>query len=191
MAISEGAYAKAANKLRCDVAAIKAVALVESAGSGFNPDSTPKTLFEGHWFDRYTKGKFRSANPMISYPKWTRQFYGKTWQQEKERLELATRLDRNAALMSTSWGMFQIMGFHYAKCGFKTVQQFVNAMYKSEDSQLDIFVEFIIQSSLDDELRELRFADFARLYNGPSYKVNQYDKKMQAAYDKFKKAATP
>jgi hypothetical protein len=175
-----------AAKIGCEIEAIMAVAEVESRGGGFNPDGTPKTLFEGHWFHRFTKGKFSQSHPDISYPTWTKKFYGRTWQEEKARLEKACSLDRTAALMSTSWGMFQIMGFNHARCGFKTVQQFVNAMYKDENAQLEAFTQFIISSGLADELRDRRWTDFARLYNGPGFAENRYDQKLAAAYDRLR-----
>lgn len=170
----------------CDVEAVMAVAAVESKGGGFDPEGFPKTLFEGHWFHRLTNGRFAASHPTLCFPKWTRQHYGRTWQEEKARLQVACALDRAAALMSASWGMFQIMGFNHGKCGFKTVQQFVNAMCKDEDAQLAAFTQFIISSGLADELRDQRWADFARLYNGPEYAVNKYDEKLARAYAKAK-----
>jgi N-acetylmuramidase len=178
-----------AERLGCEVAAIQAVAEVESGGgSGFCPDGFPKTLFEGHYFHKLTKGKFDASHPTISYPKWTRQFYGKTWQAERARLETAMTLDRNAALMSASWGTFQVMGANFAVCGFKTVQQFVNAMCKDSNAHLAAFTEFIIENGLQDELIEGRWADFARIYNGPGFAVNKYDVKLAAAYEKYSAA---
>lgn len=175
-----------AQRIGCDVAAVMAVAAVESKGGGFDPEGFPKTLFEGHWFYKLTKGKFAKSHPTLCFPTWTKQHYGKTWQEEKARLQLAMSLDRNAAMMSASWGMFQIMGFNHVRCGFKTVQQFVNAMCKDENEQMSAFTEFIINSGLADELRDLRWADFARHYNGPAYAQNKYDEKLAKAYAKFK-----
>jgi hypothetical protein len=163
-----------------------AVATVESSGGGFDPEGFPKTLFEGHWFHKLTNGKYSEAYPTLSYPKWTKQYYGKTWKEEKARLQQAMALDRNAAMMSTSWGMFQIMGFNFGKCGFKTVQQFVNAMCKDENTQLAVFTQFIILSGLADEMIDKRWADFARLYNGPAYAQNKYDVKLANAYEAAK-----
>lgn len=186
MALKREDFIDDAALIGCEVEAIMAVAKVEAAGGGFDPEGFPKTLFEGHWFHKLTKGKYDKSHPHLSYAKWTRQYYGKTWQAEKARLAEAMALDRNAAMQSASWGLFQIMGLNHAKAGFKTVQQFVNAMCKSEDAQLGAFTQFIINSSLGDELRDKRWADFARLYNGPSYAVNKYDVKMAQAYQKFK-----
>jgi hypothetical protein len=174
-------YLAAANRLRCDVAAVKAVCEVEAPKGGFFPDGTPATLFEGHKFHAFTDGRFSETHPEISYESWTREHYG-TWQREKERLAEAIKLDREAALKSASWGKFQIMGFNHKAAGFPQLQDFVNAMHESEGAQLQAFVNFVLHEKLDDELRELRWADFARKYNGPGYRANKYDTKLAAAY---------
>lgn len=179
-------YVDDAERLGCEVAAIRAVAEVESGGAtGFNPDDTPKTLFEGHYFHKLTKGKYDETNPTISYSKWTRQFYGKTWQAEQARLQEAMDLDRNAALMSASFGTFQVMGANFAVCGFRTIQQFVNAMYTGSNEHLAAFTEFVIENGLQDELIDHRWDDFARIYNGPG-QVPLYADKLAKAYEKYK-----
>lgn len=178
-------FIAAAQKLGCEVAAIKAVCEVEAPRGGFNPDDTPVTLFEGHWFHRYTAGKFGASHPSVSYPKWTKAFYGKTWQQEQARLQLAMSLDRRAALMSASWGRFQIMGFNFAIVGFPDVQKFVNAMYKSEGEQLMAFCAYVKQTGIDDELRNRDWDGFAYRYNGTEYKKNDYAGKLARAYAKY------
>jgi hypothetical protein len=176
-------YRRAALELGCATAAIAAVAQVESSGSGFNEDDSPKTLFEGHHFHRLTDGRYGSSHPTLSYPKWTREFYGRSWVDEKQRLESAKNLDFKAALLATSWGRFQIMGFNYALCGYVSVFDFVKDMSTSETKQLDAFVQFIEHRGLADELRDLRWADFARLYNGAGYAANRYDEKLARAYE--------
>ncbi len=186
MALVREDFIDDAKLIGCEVAAIMAVAAVESRGGGFDLEGFPKTLFEGHWFHRLTKGKYTVSHPTLSYARWTKAHYGKTWQQEKTRLATAMALDRNAAMMSASWGMFQIMGFNHGACGFKTVQSFVNAMCKDENAQLSAFTSFIITSNLGDELREHRWTDFARLYNGPGFAQNRYDIKLAQAYAKLK-----
>lgn len=184
MGLTDADFQRAAVKLGCELAVIKAVAAVESMGGGFDAEGFPKVLFEGHWFHKLTGGKYSLTHPTISYPRWTKAHYGKTAQQEKARLTAATALDRDAALKSASWGMFQIMGGNHAKCGFGTVQQFVNAMCKSEGAQLDAFVSFIFATGLVDALRKKDWAAFAKGYNGPAYAANKYDQKLAAAYQK-------
>lgn len=184
--LTDDDYLHAACDIGCNMAAVKAVTIVETGGkSGFNPDNSPVTLFEGHIFYKYTKGKFAATNPTLCYPHWTSANYGKTWGAEQARLQGAMALDRTAALMSASWGKFQIMGFNFAACGFTNVQDFVNAMYKSEYDQLGAFIDYVKHSGLDDELRDLRWADFAKYYNGPDYQKNAYDTKLAAAYTKY------
>lgn len=180
--LQERDFVAAAFALECEVEAIKAVCEVEAPRGGFDPSGVPVTLFEGHIFHKYTKGVYDASHPHLSYPKWVTKFYGKTSAAERARLLEARKLDNLAALMSASWGKFQIMGFNFALCGFKTVHEFVLAMQKDEASQLAAFVEYIKNTHLADELQEHRWADFARKYNGPAYQKNAYDVKLAKAY---------
>lgn len=175
-------YFKAAKDLNCEVAAIRAVFLVEAPRGGFNADGTPATLFEGHQFHRLTGGRFSKTHPTLSYPAWTRKFYGRTWQEEKARLTEAVSLDRDAALMATSWGKAQVMGFNYRLVGFATLQQFVNAMYSGERAHLEAFVQYVIRSGLSKHLQSKDWEAFSSGYNGPGYRVNNYHLKIANAY---------
>lgn len=166
----------------CDVAAIKAVTAVESQGSGFNPDHTPVTLFEALWFHKLTKGIYDKSYPNLSSPVWDRTLYAGAWKGEQTRLQKAMAIDRDAALQSASWGMFQIMGFNHVLCGFSRLQDFVNAMYKDEASQLGCFTQYVMHSGLDKDLRAHDWASFAYRYNGRSYRANGYDTKLARAY---------
>jgi hypothetical protein len=184
--LTEQDFQDAANAIGCEVAVVKAVAEVESGRrGGFCPDDFPTTLFEGHVFHRYTKGVYDNNFPDISYPKWTTQFYGKTWADERARLAAAINIDRRAALMSASWGRFQIMGFNFALVGCTSVQKFVNRNCESERSQGELFVKYVFHAGLAKYLVERRWKSFAEKYNGPLYWKNQYDEKLEAAYLKY------
>jgi hypothetical protein len=187
--IPDATWAPLAQSLEIEVAALRAVAAVESAGNGFlpPPSELPKILFEGHAFHRLTQGRFDAAHPSLSYPKWTKQFYSKTGTAEWARLNTACGLDRAAALQSASWGMFQIMGFNYALCGFTDVEAFVTQQRAGAQQQLECFVRFISRDVFLVALRNRQWAAFARHYNGPGYAANQYDKKLAAAYAAFAK----
>lgn len=183
--ITEQGYINAAKIIGCEVAAIKAVKEVESGGSGFLPDGQCKILFEPHIFYRELMRK--GIKPTISdicYPKWGTYKYGKVSEQHG-KLQRAVLIDRECALKSASWGLFQICGFNYKNCGCKDVQEFVTRMIESEDSQLELFAKFINNSGYADELIEKRWKDFARLYNGAGFAKNQYDTKLAAAYKKY------
>jgi hypothetical protein len=176
-------YQQAALALGCEVAAIKAVCAIEAPRGGFLETGHPTILFERHVFHRLTDGKYDRAAPNISGREPGA--YG-TFGGQPARLARAAEFDRAAALMATSWGKFQIMGENYKRAGFKTLQEFINAMFKSEQQHLAAFVSFIKgDQRLVEALRLKNFGTFARLYNGPGYKRNKYDEKMAAAYRSF------
>src|SRR5262245_46778222 len=173
-------FQKAAAKLMCDVAAVRAVVEVESGGrTGFLPDKRPKILFESRWFHKLTSGRFDGSHPHLSTPIWVRNYTGGAG--EYDRLEEAIKLDRQAALSSASWGMFQILGVNHRLAGCDNVEEFVKRQCESESEHVLSFVSFVISNKLDDELRDRRWADFASAYNGPAYRENRYDEKLAAA----------
>jgi Protein of unknown function (DUF3380). len=182
--IQEREYAAAAEALDCEVAAVKAVAQVEGAGSGFLPNGIPKILFEAHVFSRLTGGMYDRSHPNISSPRWNRKLY-KGGAAEHTRLKEATDLNREAALQSCSWGAFQIMGENWRACGFYSLQDFINSMYAGEAGQLKAFIGFIKTQSLGQYLKRKDWAKFAERYNGPGYKLNKYDTRLEAAYRSF------
>ena len=181
--LSEADFVRAADRLNVPVATIKAVAEVEARGRGFLPSGEPKILFEAHVFHRLTGGIFTARHPEISSARWNRALY-KGGQAEHGRLAEAVKLNRNRALESASWGMFQVMGFNWKICGYDSLQSFINAMYESEGDHLDAFIGFIRTSKLDLALRAQNWRSFARGYNGPRYKENQYDLKIKRAFER-------
>lgn len=184
MKLTDADYARAASLLGCAPAVIRAVAAVESAGDGFLLDGRPKILFEAHIFSRLTAHKFDASHPDISSPTWNKALYvGGAG--EHDRLARAAELDRDAALKSASWGKFQIMGFNFERCGFGLLQDFVNAMYRNEGAHLTAFCNFVKSMGLDDELRRLDFAGFARGFNGPKFAENGYDTLLAKAHGHF------
>jgi len=194
--ISEKQFAESARMLNVEVAAIKAVAEVESNGSGLLADGRPKILFEPHIFWKQLRQKgidpnlFMEENEDILYPKWKSGAYGPVSKQH-DRLERAAKINREAALLSASWGRFQVMGFNWQRCGMASLQDFINAIYKDEDAHLQLFTNYIRISHLDDELRGHDWAAFALSYNGPLYRRNRYDVKLKNAYLKYKGVSQP
>ncbi len=186
-ALKASDFKRAAGELNCEEACLKAVAEVESLGNGFLRSHRPKILFEAHKFSERTHHKYDKDHADISSTLRNQKLY-KGGEREYTRLEAAMVLDAQAALESASWGRFQIMGFNHAACGYKTVMGFVRAMYESEGKQLDAVVKLLQSKKLVAALREKRWADFARGYNGKRYAENQYDVKLKAAYEKFSPA---
>lgn len=178
--LGEGDFARAAAALGVPVAAVKAVTEVEARSSGFGATGEPVILFERHVFSRRTNGRFDRTHPDVSNP--APGGYG-SYSDQHRRLQRAAGLDREAALESASWGLFQIMGFNHEAAGHETLQGFINAMYAGEGPQLDAFVAFVKSNPrMLAALKALNWAEFARLYNGPAYRKNKYDTKLAEAY---------
>jgi len=176
-------YSNAATVLKCDVAAIQAVARVETKEASWDAEGRPTILFERHLFRKHSHHAFDHSHPDISakHPGG----YGPLSSQYK-KLYRAALLSEDAALLSTSWGMFQILGENFQACGFKTVADFVGAMMESEQGQLSAFVKFIQSNrALATSLKEHDWTRFARAYNGPSFRENDYDSNMAEAYEEL------
>lgn len=193
--LTESDYTSAALWLGVPVAAVKAVASVESAGAGFLPDGRPKILFERHVMLRQVTAKLglskafalAASNPDVVNEDSGGYLGGA---KEHDRLAKAAKIDRDCAMQSASWGSFQIMGYHWKSLGYASLQAFINAMYKSEGEQLDAFCRFIrADAKLHQALKALDWKTFAGIYNGSGYAKNQYDKKMSDAYKRAGGAA--
>lgn len=180
--LTEQDFQIAAQKLRCEIPAIKAVAEIESRGKGFYADGFPVILFERHVFRKFTQGRYNKSHPHLSGPAGN---YGTAGQNQRNKFNEAFALNPIAAMKACSWGKFQIMGFNHAVAGFATVGEFVDAMKQSEGEHLLAFVNFVINNNLADEIRNKNWAAFARGYNGAGYAKNKYDVKMAAAYRKY------
>ena len=188
----------AAQRLDVPLASVYAVNEVESLGKGFLDNGKPVILFERHIMYRRLvtvrhegddpvelkrhADQLAAANPALVNP-IAGGYSGGT--AEHQRLANARLIDDSAALESASWGAFQIMGFHWQRLGFASVQEFVAAMSASESQQIDAFVRFIeTDPALFKALKTRKWADFAKLYNGPNYQRDLYDIKLQRAFER-------
>jgi len=179
-----------AKEFGIDSATIKAVKEVESKGSGFLPNGKAKILFEGHIFwkqlvaNKKNPKDYLTNNLDIIYPSWVKTFY-KGGEKEYDRLIRAEKIDKDAAWKSTSFGLFQIMGFNFKAAGYNTVVEFVTAQQESEKEQLKAFANFIKNNNMIGYLKEKNWIEFAKRYNGPAYAKNSYDKLLEKAYNKY------
>lgn len=188
----------AAERLGIPLAAIYAVNEVESKGKGFLDNGKPVILFERHIMYRQLAtarnagddtaelkrhaDQLATANPALVNPKPGGYIGGTA---EHQRLAMARLIDDTAALESASWGAFQIMGFHWKRLGYASVQAFVAELSAGESQQFDAFTRFIeTDPALHKALKARKWAEFAKLYNGPDYLRNLYDTKLQRAYER-------
>ena len=122
--ITDNDYLLAASALAVEVAAIQAVAEVETRGNAFDVQGRPTILYERHHFHRLTQGRFDPTHTAISQA--ASGGYGKYFAQYRKR-EQAWELAPDAARRSASWGRFQIMGGNGQAAGFPSVAAMVLA----------------------------------------------------------------
>ncbi|TPQ33423.1 N-acetylmuramidase domain-containing protein [Cupriavidus pinatubonensis] len=180
---------RAADELAVPLAAVRAVNEVESRGTGFLADGRPVILFERHIMYRQLRSARLDADGLArQFPNVVNPvrggYVGGTG--EHMRLAAAWRLDSACALASASWGLFQVMGYHWELLGFASVEDFADAMRLNEAAQLDAFVRFILADpALHRALKASQWGTFARFYNGPAYKENLYDVKLARAFARY------
>lgn len=190
--LTEDDFKQAAKELGVEVATIKAVVQIEAgpSGNGFSEEGVPLINFDFSLFKTFTKrkgiklSKFKKSNPTVFAP-LNRRKYGSTQKAQLARLDSGMKIDSVAAIEATFWGMFQIGGFNWEKCGCASVDEFVELMSTSEHDQLELFVHYIISRNLEGYLQTKNWAGFAMRYNGKSYAKRGYHKRLARAYQKF------
>jgi hypothetical protein len=158
---------------------------VEARSSGFDSHGRPAMLFEPHVFYRNLSGSERdeAVRLGLAYKSWKRDYPSDSY----PRLREAMVVNPTAALLAASWGLPQILGENFALAGYRTVEDMVKAFLTDEQEHLEAMVRFITAAGLADDLRAHRWASVARGYNGPSYAVQGYHTRLEAAYKKWTK----
>lgn len=176
-----------AARLNVDVAAIKAVVEIEAGRTheGFYAPGRPLINFDLGMFRQYA-GK-RGVN-IAKYSKSHSVVFSShrgSQQRAHKRLTAARTIHPHAAVEGTFWGMFQIGGFNWKRCGAASIEEFERLMSRSERDQLNLFAEFITSTGLVKHLQNKDWASFARGYNGPSYARRAYHTRMAGAYTRY------
>lgn len=213
--LTEADYATAAGMLGVSVAHVKAVTEVEAKGSGFFDGGQPVILFERHVFRKQLRKRLDVQSEALAFIKkhgikysanqnaqavideylslnYSDIYNSKTGgykggQGEYVRLDKAIVLyNADVAYESASWGLFQIMGYHYSLLGYKNASAMVAATATAERVHLNDFCKFILADKrLLNALRAKNWAEFARIYNGPAYRENSYDVKLAMSFAKW------
>lgn len=176
---------RAADRLGVTARHIDMLREVESGGKSFDDRGRPVILPEPHIFYRVTNGRF-GLRP-FSYPKWGTHPYPRSYDARWELLADMAECDERGAIESASWGLWQIMGFHWNTLGYESPMEFACSMVESEQGHLEALVRFLEVNKLQDELQACRAGSpdscraFARAYNGPAYAKNSYHVKMSEA----------
>lgn len=165
--MSPDAFKRAAERIGCDVAAIRAVWDVEASGRGYQADGTVLRRFEPHKMP-FAKTTWRDSLKIPTA--------------KRERLFLdAWQGSPTAALEATSWGGPQIMGFNALAAGHASAEAMVRAMAENEDAHLAAFVSLVLSWRIDGALRAGDWLAFARRYNGTGQAAT-YACKIEARY---------
>ncbi|HEU0177511.1 MAG TPA: N-acetylmuramidase family protein [Blastocatellia bacterium] len=194
-ALLENDFVIAATNLGVEVAAIMAVAQVEAGGRrGFEADGRPIIRYELHIFQRRTNGIYHQTHPHLSQPTLAAgNPYHRGGQPNEWSLIHGAMILRDGnrnrrssdAWQSTSWGMFQVMGFNYAAVGWGNIDDFVADMFRSEAQHLQAFIGYCRNNHLIQHIQNQNWAAFALGYNGPNYRANNYDVNIANAYTRI------
>lgn len=195
--LTEDDFKQAAEELEVDVPTIKAIICIEAGPDhqGFHAPGEPIINFDLTMFRRAASrrginlNKYKKSHHIVFNRADTRK-YGSYQAAQHERLKSAMSIDSIAAIDGTFWGMFQIGGFNWKKCGAASRGEFIELMSRSEHDQLELFVNFIKTNRMDKYLRKKDWTGFARAYNGPSYARRGYHKRLAKAYKKYKTKST-
>lgn len=181
-------FALVASELDVEVAAVRAVVAIEAGAQmkGFWAPGVPVVNFDRTMYARYRRTVSGSPSKKEKVPSGLSGYALKEWTQ----LVNARKVNAKAADLGTFWGMFQIGGFNYRKCGCESIEEFVGLMSYSELEQLELFAAFVRNSGMLADLKSKNWSSFARKYNGPSYARRGYHTKMANAYKKFKSQET-
>ena len=134
----------AADKLGVDVATLRAILQVETAGAGFDAKKRLKLLFEPHIFYRQLgpgPKRDEAVKKVLLMPRHGTRPYPPL-SKRYDQIATAIAIDETAALNSASWGLPQIMGFNHRAAGFQSAKAMVASMLDGEGQQLGGFHEF-------------------------------------------------
>ena len=190
---------EAAREYNLEPAALRAIIAVESGGSGFLPDGRLKILYERHAMWQRLKSRdidpnlLAKAHPLLCGSRWDpkRHPYGSQAGQYDKLLTIITWAQQHhterwesykkAAYEACSWGLFQVMGYHYAACGYSDIYTLKHTFEESEEHHLRAILRWMSGNGLITHLRAKNWERFARGYNGAG-QVGHYANKLRQAY---------
>ena len=164
----------AANALGIPVEVIQTIEAVESGGR-------PSAIrFEPHLFLRHRP----SLSLDIPFTKGPRGFSVKRSETDQSAFEHAFGLDPEAAVKSTSWGLYQVLGSHLLKA-YGDAQLGVDSFYANplEASYKMLVSWFKANRKALECAREKDWEGLARRYNGPG-NVAKYSVALEREYEK-------
>lgn len=160
---------------------------VESNGRAFDDKGRPVMLFEPHVFWRCLPNdslRQVAERKGLAYPKWRPGNYPKD---SYPRLMEALQICQSAALKACSIGLSQVLVENHVEAGYSSPEAMWQAFMDDEEEHVEAMLRFILANGIADDLRAERWAVVARVYNGPGYAANGYDRKMAKAFAELKR----
>ena len=184
-------YRRVAEELGIEVATMKSVVEVEAGitHKGFCEPKKPILNFDVTIFKKFLRKKgfnYKKHLNKEAFKKINIRKYGSYCKAQWARFESACKIDSTSAKEASFWGMFQIGGFNWKKCGCSSINEFIQKMSESEAMQLELFAQYCINNNLVKYIQKKDWHGFSYRYNGPSYKSKGYHKKLKYAYKKHK-----
>lgn len=191
--LTDDDYKEVAEELGVEIPAIKAVVEIEAGREhrGFHAPGKPLINFDLTMFRRFAQkrgvnlARFSTSHADVFRRPDSRK-HGSYQGAQYARFKAAHEINAKAAIEGSFWGMFQIGGFNWKKCGAASIEEFVERMSRSEREQLELFACFISNTGLLQHLKNKNWSAFARGYNGANYARQRYHTRLAAAYAKHK-----
>jgi len=195
-------FDRIATRLGIEAACLHAIAAAEVGALRPPPNAAPVIRFEVHSILKRSDKDLSSViqlrddapTPWHADAHWYKSDPDDDWQRvhsgsqgdEHAAMINAGQIDADAALMSTSWGVGQLMGWHWKDLGCSSVQEMVSQAYLGESEQFNQWRKFF-ENHKDGALlpltRRRDWRGFARIYNG-SGQVDYYGKALATHYER-------
>lgn len=163
----------------------------ESAGNLFwkiGNQNVPAIRPEGHYFYKYLSGTARTkAIQMdLASPKQGGVHVPAKWSAVYAMFQRMIAIDRNAAMMSISMGVGQVMGANHEDCGYPDAESMWKRACSGIEGQVEIMLRFIAHNpKLLKAAQTFQYTTFAKIYNGPGYKRNRYDTELKQHVERW------
>ena len=148
-----GEIGKQAEAHDIPVAAALAVFMTEAGGEAYDPATGLLIIQCEEWYFEKLTGS-HMANAYMRQPR------------EWKSFRKAYLINPTAALMSTSWGLAQVMGFNHEIVGYPGPAQMVTAFQYSAAAQVKAFFDFCTANRTNKYIRAQDWPSFVRVYNG-------------------------
>ncbi len=170
------------------------------SGDGFLDDGRPGIVFHRHLFWKYLSPFYRSVynrrkfkalavkNPDILHKEPDKQLPTNLIA-EHDKLNKALKINKEAAILSASWGKFALAGENFKAAGFSTVDDFVSAHEKNEQEHLKAFLRYLGSIRFEDNnlLRLFNEQNLEQFVSGFPISANQQKPDIQKIETVFKK----